>query len=234
MNADMSTQLQREQTGTDKAAGGKRTAVFMGTPDFATASLQALIDGGYALQAVFTQPDKPKGRSGKLQPPPVKELALSYGIPVYQPRKIREPDNLRILEELNPDVIVVAAYGQIIPKQILQLPRFGCVNVHASLLPAYRGAAPIQWAILDGEERTGVTIMQMNEGLDTGDILTVREIPIGEKETGGSLFDKLAQAGAELLVSTLEKLGTDYWAYTKSIFNPAVIWHCRNDCLTRN
>ena len=182
--------------------------VFMGTPDFAAETLRAVLEAGHEVAAVVTQPDKPVGRKAVLTAPPVKELAVSRGIPVLQPRRVREEGFFELLQGYAPDVIVVAAFGQIIPKNILEMPEYGCLNVHASLLPKYRGAAPIQWAILDGETETGVSIMQMNEGLDTGDILTVREVPIGEKETGGSLFDKLAQAGAELLVSTLAKLGT--------------------------
>lgn len=180
--------------------------VFMGTPDFASYILERLLDSEYTVQAVFTQPDRPKGRSGKLQMSPVKEAAVKAGIPVYQPLKIREGDNFRILSELAPDVIVVAAFGQIIPKQILDLPKYGCINVHASLLPAYRGAAPIQWAILNGESVTGVTTMQMGTGLDTGDMIEKTEVAIAADETGGSLFDKLKKAGADLLLSTLSAL----------------------------
>ena len=186
--------------------GAIRNVVFMGTPDFALGSLNALIDGGYHVQAVFTQPDKPKGRSGKAAMPPVKEAALEKGIPVYQPRRIREPENEAILRNLNPDVIVVTAFGQIIPQAILDIPPYGCVNVHASLLPKYRGAAPIQWAIIDGEKETGVTTMQMNAGLDTGDILLRQTVPIADDETGGSLFDKLSEIGGGLLQKTLKEL----------------------------
>ena len=180
--------------------------VFMGTPDFASFILERLLSSEYEVQAVFTQPDRPKGRSGKLQMSPVKEVAASAGIPVYQPLKIREEENYRILSELAPDVIVVAAFGQIIPKKILDLPKYGCINVHASLLPAYRGAAPIQWAILNGESVTGVTTMQMGTGLDTGDMIEKIEVPIAPEETGGSLFDKLKAAGADVLMSTLRAL----------------------------
>ncbi len=178
----------------------------MGTPDFAVGSLQALLDAKYNVVAVFTQPDKPKGRGGKMQMTPVKELAVSAGIPVYQPQKIREPENLELLKELNPEVIVVAAFGQIIPKTILDLPKYGCVNVHASLLPAYRGAAPIQWSVINGDKESGVTTMKMGVGLDTGDMIMKTVVPLAADETGGSLFDKLTDAGAKLLIDTLVAL----------------------------
>ena len=180
--------------------------IFMGTPDFAVNTLQALLDSEHEVAAVFTQPDKPKGRSGKITPPPVKETALAAGVPVYQPVKIRAEENIRILQDLQPDVIVVAAFGQIIPPSILSLPPYGCVNVHASLLPKYRGAAPIQWAVINGEEESGVTTMQMAEGLDTGDILLRKVVPLASDETGGSLFEKLSREGAKLLLETLEGL----------------------------
>ncbi len=179
--------------------------VFMGTPDFAVTALQALLDAdGYEVQAVFTQPDKPKGRSRALQMPPVKEAAAAAGIPVYQPLKIREPEWADLLVQLKPDVIVVAAFGQIIPQTILDIPAYGCINVHASLLPKYRGAAPIQWAIIDGEAETGVTIMRMDAGLDTGDMISRETVPIAADDTGGSLFEKLGLAGARLLIGTLD------------------------------
>lgn len=180
--------------------------VFMGTPDFAVPTLEALARGGHQLAAVVTQPDKPKGRGKSVLMPPVKEKALELGIPVYQPVKVRDPEFLEVLKELAPDVIVVVAFGQLLPKSVLELPKFGCVNVHASLLPKYRGAAPIQWAVIDGEKVSGVTTMLMDEGLDTGDMLEAREIPLDEKETGGSLFEKLGSLGGELILSTLEKL----------------------------
>lgn len=180
--------------------------VFMGTPDFAVPTLEALVRGGHQLAAVVTQPDKPKGRGKSVLMPPVKEKALELGIPVYQPVKVRDPEFLEVLKELAPDVIVVVAFGQLLPKSVLELPKFGCVNVHASLLPKYRGAAPIQWAVIDGEKVSGVTTMLMDEGLDTGDMLETREIPLDEKETGGSLFEKLGSLGGELILSTLEKL----------------------------
>lgn len=180
--------------------------VFMGTPDFSVPTLEALVKGGHEVVAVVTQPDKPKGRGKAILMTPVKEKALELSIPVYQPVKVREPEFLDILRQLAPEVIVVVAFGQLLPKEILTLPRYGCVNVHASLLPKYRGAAPIQWAVIDGEAVSGVTTMLMDEGLDTGDMLEVKEIPLDEKETGGSLFDKLSLLGGELILSTLDKL----------------------------
>ena len=180
--------------------------VFMGTPDFAVTTLQALIESGHEVIAAVSQPDKPFGRKAELRPTPVKAAAEVAGIPVLQPRRLRDPEFTEKLEQLAPDVIVVAAYGKIIPKFILELPRYGCVNVHASLLPKYRGAAPIQWAILDGEPETGVSIMQMNEGLDEGDILNISRVAISDTETGGSLFNKLAAEGGRLLVETLQLL----------------------------
>ena len=184
-------------------------AVFMGTPDFAVGALRRLYEDGHEILAVVTQPDKPQGRKMVMTPPAVKAEALRLGLPVYQPKKIRDAESIAYLEKLAPDVIVVAAFGQIIPKAILDLPEYGCLNIHASLLPKYRGAAPIQWAIIDGEKETGVTIMRMDEGLDTGDMLTKCIVPITEEETGGSLFDKLSTAGAELLSTTLKRLETE-------------------------
>lgn len=180
--------------------------VFMGTPDFSVPTLEALVLGGHQVIAAVTQPDKPKGRGKAVLMTPVKEKALELSIPIYQPAKVREPEFIEILKELAPDVIVVVAFGQILPKEILDLPRYGCVNVHASLLPKYRGAAPIQWAVIDGEPVSGVTTMLMDVGLDTGDILETRELPLDKKETGGSLFEKLSRLGGELILSTLEKL----------------------------
>lgn len=181
--------------------------VFMGTPDFAVPPLHALIEAGYEVAAVVTQPDKPKGRGKTLLPTPVKEEALMHEIPVYQPQRVRKnPEFLETLKEIDPDIIIVAAFGQIIPKEILELPKFGCINIHASLLPKYRGAAPIQQAVIDGEKESGVTIMQMGEGLDTGDMISKITIPLAQDETGGSLFGKLAQAGAELLIKTLPSI----------------------------
>ena len=181
--------------------------VFMGTPDFAVPPLHALIEAGYEVAAVVTQPDKPKGRGKTLLPTPVKEEALMHEIPVYQPQRVRKnPEFLETLKEIDPDIIIVAAFGQIIPKEILELPKFGCINIHASLLPKYRGAAPIQQAVIDGEKESGVTIMQMGEGLDTGDMISKIIIPLAQDETGGTLFGKLAQAGAELLIKTLPSI----------------------------
>ncbi|MBT9772210.1 methionyl-tRNA formyltransferase [Coprococcus catus] len=179
-------------------------AVFMGTPDFAVPTLQKMIDMGIEITAVVTQPDKAKGRGKKVIYSPVKECALAHDLPVYQPVRIRkEPEFIQTLRDMQPDVIVVVAFGQILPKEILDIPRLGCVNVHASLLPKFRGAAPIQWSIIDGEEVTGVTTMLMDVGLDTGDMLLKTEIPVDPKETGGSLHDKLAAVGGELLEKTL-------------------------------
>ena len=180
--------------------------IFMGTPDFSVGTLEALVEAGHEVVLAVSQPDKPKGRGKEMQFTPVKECALKYNIPVYQPRRVREAECIEELRKYNADIMVVVAFGQILPKEILEMAPYGCVNVHASLLPKYRGSAPIQWAIINGEEVTGVTTMQMDEGLDTGDMLLKTEIPIEEKETGGSLFDKLAAAGAKLCVETLEAL----------------------------
>ncbi len=184
--------------------------VFMGTPDFAVPCLAALADSGAEIAAVFTQPDKPSGRKYKLVPTPVKKKALEYAIPVHQPQSLRKGEDaenaMKILEEIQPDCIVVAAYGQILPKAILDLPKYGCVNVHASLLPKYRGAAPIQRCILEGETETGVTIMQMAEGLDTGDMLLKGSLQIGENETASELHDRLSELGASLILEALQGL----------------------------
>lgn len=180
--------------------------IYMGTPDFAVLPLRAMVEAGYELTAVVTQPDKPKGRGKTMEPTPVKKEAQKYQIPVYQPEKVRDPEFQAILKELAPDLIVVAAFGQIIPKSVLELPKFGCINIHASLLPKYRGAAPIQQAVIDGEKESGVTIMQMGTGLDTGDMISKIVVPIDQEETGGTLFDKLAEAGAKLLVETLPSI----------------------------
>ena len=181
-------------------------AVFMGTPDFAVGTLEELIHSRHEVAAVVTQPDKPKGRGKAMQFPPVKEVAVRENIPVYQPRRVRDPEFIKILKEIDPDVIVVVAFGQIIPQEIIDLPKYGCINVHGSILPKYRGAAPIQWAVIDGEKESGVTTMQMDAGLDTGDMLLKTIIPLEKEETGGSLFEKLSTAGAKLLIETLEKL----------------------------
>ncbi|ROR30723.1 methionyl-tRNA formyltransferase [Mobilisporobacter senegalensis] len=180
--------------------------VFMGTPDFSVSTLEEIMKAGHEVIAVVTQPDKPKGRGKSVAYPPVKEKALEYNIPVYQPVKAREESFIEILKELEPDVIVVVAFGQILPKAILDLPKYGCINVHASLLPKYRGAAPIQWSIIGGEKVTGITTMYMDVGIDTGDMLLQEEVSIDNDETGGSLHDKLSQIGGKLLVETLKRL----------------------------
>lgn len=177
--------------------------IYMGTPDFAVAPLEAIIQAGHEVTAVVTQPDKQKGRGKEVQMTPVKECALRHGIPVLQPVKIKEPEAVAQLKEYPADIFVVAAFGQLLTEEILNMPKFGCVNIHASLLPAYRGAAPIQWVIINGEEKTGVTIQQMAKGLDTGDMLLKKEVMIDAKETGESLHDKLMEAGAQLIVEAL-------------------------------
>lgn len=180
--------------------------IFMGTPDFSVGTFEALIEAGHEIVLAVTQPDKPKGRGEKVQYPPVKEAALKRQIPVFQPKRVRAPECIEELRKYDADIMVVIAFGQILPKEILEMTPYGCVNVHASLLPKYRGAAPIQWAVINGERVSGVTTMQMDEGLDTGDMLMKTEIVLDEKETGGSLHDKLARAGAGLCVQTLEAL----------------------------
>ena len=180
--------------------------IFMGTPDFAVGTLRAIIEAGHEVSLVVTQPDKPKGRGGKMAISAVKEAALEYELPIFQPDRIRKEEHIAYLKQYEADVIVVVAFGQILPKEILEMPKYGCVNVHASLLPKYRGAAPIQWAVIKGEKVSGVTTMHMDEGLDTGAILLQRELVLAEDETGGSLFDRLSQVGAELLVETLKGL----------------------------
>ena len=180
--------------------------IFMGTPDFAASALEKIVEAGHEITLVVTQPDKPKGRSGELQVSDVKACALKHGFPVFQPERIKLPENVAYLKNYEADIYVVAAFGQILSQEILDIPKFGCVNIHASLLPKYRGAAPIQQAIIDGEKTTGVTIMQMAAGMDTGDILLQREIPIDDNETGGGLFDKLSELGAELIAEALPKI----------------------------
>lgn len=180
--------------------------IFMGTPDFSVGTLEALVEAGHDVCLVVTQPDKPKGRGKEMQFTPVKEAALKHGIPVFQPRKVREPECVEELRKYNADVCVVIAFGQILPKEILELTPYGCMNVHASLLPAYRGAAPIQWALIRGEKVTGITTMQMDEGLDTGDMLLKVEVPITNEDTGETLHDKMAEAGAKLAVETLAQM----------------------------
>lgn len=180
--------------------------VFMGTPDFAGSALEALIAAGHEITAVYTQPDKPKGRGKEVQMTPVKVIALAHDIPVYQPRRIKDAEEVARLREIPADIFVVAAFGQIVSQEILDMPKYGCVNIHASLLPKYRGAAPIQWAVIDGEEKTGITIMQMAAGIDTGDILYTKECVLDPKETGESLFNKLMVLGAEAIVEALPLL----------------------------
>lgn len=178
----------------------------MGTPDFSVGTLEAIAAAGHEIVGVVTQPDKQKGRGKQVQPTPVKEAAVRLGLPVFQPARVREPEFVETLRALEPEVIVVVAFGQIIPQAVLEIPKYGCINVHASLLPAYRGAAPIQWAVINGEKESGVTIMRMDTGLDTGDMLAKTVVPLEPKETAGSLFDKLSKAGAQLLTETLPEL----------------------------
>ena len=178
----------------------------MGTPDFAVRSLERLIADGHDIVGVFTQPDNPQGRKMKLTPPPVKQLALTHNIPVFQPDTFKDESQLALLQELDPEVIVVVAYGKLLPGYVLDLPKYGCINVHGSLLPKYRGAAPVQWMVLNGETTAGVTTMYMDRGLDTGDILLVSETGVGENETAGELFDRLAAMGADLISETINRL----------------------------
>ena len=180
--------------------------IFMGTPEFAAPAIDSLIAAGHEIAAVFSQPDKPKGRGYAMTPPPVKVRAMEHGIPVYQPQSMRDGEALKIFNEIKPDVGVVIAYGKILPQEILDAPVYGCINVHASLLPKYRGAAPIQWSVIDGESKTGVTTMQMDAGLDTGDMLMKSETEILPDETAGELHDRLSAMGAELIVRTLDAL----------------------------
>lgn len=180
--------------------------IFMGTPDFSVGTLEALVNAGHEIVLCVTQPDKPRGRGGKMQFTPVKEAALAHDIPVFQPKRVRTPECIEELRKYKADVMVVIAFGQILPKEILDMTPYGCINVHASLLPKYRGAAPIQWAVINGEKVSGVTTMQMDEGLDTGDMLLKTEVVLDEKETGETLHDKLAEAGASLCVETLRRL----------------------------
>ena len=183
-------------------------AVFMGTPEIAATILSEVIKSEHEIVAVVTQPDKPKGRGHEMAFPPVKEVALSAGIPVLQPQKARDPEFLEELTRLNPDIILVAAYGKLLPKAILDLPKFGCINVHASLLPKYRGASPIQWAVLNGYEKSGVTIMHMAEEMDTGDAILTQEVILDAEEKAGTLHDKLAEIGGPLLLQAMDLLAT--------------------------
>lgn len=180
--------------------------IFMGTPDFAVPCLRKLIESEHEVCAVFTQPDKPKGRGYVLTPPPIKELALSHSLPVYQPNSLKTEETYELISSYKPDIIIVVAYGKILPENILNLPHYGCVNVHGSLLPKYRGAAPIQQAVINGDPESGVTTMMMGKGVDTGDILLMEKTPISENETAGELFDRLSLMGADLLVKTIDGL----------------------------
>ena len=188
--------------------------IFMGTPDFSVGTLEALLNAGHEIVLAVTQPDKPKGRGKSMQAPPVKEAALAHGILVYQPKRVREPECVEYLKSFHPDLIVVVAFGQILPKEILDMPKYCCVNVHASLLPRYRGAAPIQWAVINGETVSGVTTMRMDEGLDTGDMILKTEVVLNEDETGGSLFERLSHAGAQLCVKTVKEIEQGTAKYT--------------------
>ena len=181
-------------------------AVFMGTPDFAVGCLTALHESSHQVLGVFSQPDKPKGRKQIMTAPPVKETAQALGIPVYQPKTLRDGEALEIIKKLNPDIIIVVAYGKILPGEILHFPKYGCINIHASLLPRLRGAAPINFAIIEGDKKTGITSMYMDEGLDTGDMLICRETDIGPDMTAGELFDRLSVMGAQVLIETIEKI----------------------------
>jgi len=189
--------------------------IFMGTPDFSVGILEALIKAGHEVVLAVTQPDKPKGRGNSVTFPSVKQAAMNHNIEVYQPKKIREPECVEYVRKFHPDIIIVAAFGQILPKEILKMPKFGCVNVHASLLPKYRGAAPIQWAVIDGESVSGVTIMRMDEGIDTGDMILKQQISLAEDETGGSLFDKLSKIGSNLCVEALKSIENETATYTR-------------------
>ncbi len=188
--------------------------IFMGTPDFSVPTLEALLDAGHDIVLAVTQPDRPKGRHGEMTASPVKVAAEKYDIPVFQPVRLRNPECVALLRQQDADLIVVVAFGQILPKEILTMPRYGCVNVHASLLPKYRGAAPIQWAVINGESETGVTTMRMDEGLDTGDLIFTEKVALAPDETGGSLFDKLSGVGADLCVRTVAAIADGTATYT--------------------
>ena len=189
--------------------------IFMGTPDFAVGTLEAILAAGHEVVLTVTQPDKPKGRGKVMQASPVKLCALKHGIVIYQPKKIREKECIEYLKTFTPDIIIVAAFGQILPKEVLEMPKYGCVNVHASLLPKYRGAAPIQWAVINGDAVSGVTTMRMDTGLDTGDMIEKTEVVLAADETGGSLFDRLAREGAALCVHTMQSIEEGTAVYTK-------------------
>lgn len=188
--------------------------IFMGTPDFAVGTLEEILAAGHEVVLVVSQPDKAVGRSKALKYTPVKACALAHGIEVYQPERVRNEECIEYLRSYEPDIIIVEAFGQLIPKAILDMPRYGCVNVHASLLPKYRGAAPIQWAVINGDPVTGVTTMRMDEGLDTGDMIMKREVALRENETGGSLFERLSEAGAKLCVETMAAIENGTAVYT--------------------
>ena len=179
---------------------------FMGTPDFAVPCLERLISSKHEIVGVFCQPDKPKGRTQELSMPPTKEIALKNDIPVFQPRTLKNGAGVEILKEITPDLVIVVAYGKILPEDFLCFPKYGCINIHGSLLPKYRGASPIQWAVLNGDSEAGVTSMQMDAGLDTGDMLLTGKVPVGENETSLELFDKLSAIGADVMEETIEKL----------------------------
>ena len=189
--------------------------IFMGTPDFSVGILEEILAAGHEVVLVVTQPDKPKGRGKAMQYSPVKEAALAHGLEVYQPKKIREAECVEYLRSYQPDIMVVAAFGQILSKEVLDMPRYCCLNVHASLLPKYRGAAPIQWAVINGDKVSGVTTMRMDTGIDTGDMIDKTEVILAEDETGGSLFDRLAEAGAKLCVASMKKIEDGTAVYTK-------------------
>jgi methionyl-tRNA formyltransferase len=188
--------------------------IFMGTPDFSVGTLEEIIKAGHEVALVVTQPDKPKGRGNAVQYTPVKECAIAHGIEVYQPKRIREPECVEYLASFHADIFIVVAFGQILSQELLDMPRFGCMNVHASLLPKYRGAAPIQWAVINGEKVSGVTTMRMDIGVDTGDMIAKREVPLADDETGGSLFEKLSEVGAKLCVESMKQIGDGTVIYT--------------------
>lgn len=189
--------------------------IFMGTPDFSVGTLEEILAAGHEVVLTITQPDKPKGRGKIMQASPVKLCAQKHGIAIYQPKKIREKESIEYLREFAPDIIIVSAFGQILPKEILEMPKYGCVNVHASLLPKYRGASPIQWAVINGDTVSGVTTMRMDAGLDTGDMIEKTEVVLAEDETGGSLFDRLSKEGAALCVHTMQSIEEGTAVYTK-------------------
>lgn len=188
--------------------------IFMGTPDFSVGTLEEIIKAGHEVALVVTQPDKPKGRGNAMQYTPVKECAIAHGLEVYQPKKIREEECVKYLSSFDADIFIVVAFGQILSQEVLDIPKYGCVNVHASLLPKYRGAAPIQWAVINGDKVTGVTTMRMDIGVDTGDMIATREVELTADETGGSLFDKLAEVGAKLCVETMKQIEDNTAVYT--------------------